>query len=71
MYGTRKAAQAWQEYVAGVFKKNNWTRIAVAAGVYHEPLLDMTSAIHGDDILTEGEEESLDVLDQQLMASMD
>ena len=71
MYGTRKAAQAWQEYVAWVFKKNGWIRIAVAAGVYYHPGLNMISATHGDDTLTEGEMEALDILDQQLMADMD
>ncbi len=71
MYGTRRAAQLWQEYAASAFKRNGWTRIAVAAGMYHEPMLDMTAVIHGDDVLTEGEWESLDVLDQQLTGEMD
>ena len=67
MYGT----QSWQEYVTGVFEKNGWTRIAVATGVYYEPHLDMTAAIYGGDILTEGDKESLDILDQQFAASLD
>ena len=71
MYGTRKAAQAWQEYVANVFKRNGWVRIAIAAGAYYEPTMDMTSAVHGDDVITEGESEALDELDRQLSADMD
>ena len=71
VYGTRKAAQAWQVYMANVYKTNSWTRIAVAAGAYYEPMLDMTSAIHGDDVITEGEPEALDELDRQLGADMD
>ncbi len=43
----------------------------MAAGMYYEPMLDMTAVIHGDDVLTEGEWESLDVLDQQLTGEMD
>ncbi len=71
MYGTRKAAQSWQEFVAKVFKEYDWIRIPIAAGTYHESTLDITSGIHGDDLISEGEEESLDILDAQLAAHMD
>lgn len=61
----------WQEFLATTFGSNGWTRVAVAAGVYYEPRLDVTCAIHGDDFLAEGEMETLAVLDSQLEAAMD
>lgn len=71
MYGTRRAGQLWQEFLASVFESNGWTRIIVAAGVYYEPRLDITCVIHGDDFLAEGEAETLVVFDAQLQAAMD
>ena len=41
MYGTKKAAQAWQEYLAGVFSKKGWRRVGASAGVYYEPSLGL------------------------------
>ena len=71
MYGTRRAAQLWQEHLATVFKNGNWLRLQNIAGAFYEPNLDVTVAIHGDDFLAEGTAESLNVLDQLLLASMD
>jgi hypothetical protein len=70
LYGTRRASQLWQEYLANMFLANGWERIAVCAGGYYHPKLDMTSVVHGDDFATEGEPAALDVLDEMLEESV-
>ena len=54
-----------------MFKDANWMRLQNIAGAFYEPNLDVTVAIHRDDFLGEGTEESLNVLGQLLLASMD
>ena len=71
MYGTRRAAQLWQEHLAGVFKSGNWRRIGNIAGAYYEPNLDIALVIHGDDFLAEGTAECLNELDKLLFSAMD
>ncbi len=43
----------------------------MAAGVFYEAIVDVTAATHGNDFLVEGTAESLNVLDQLLMSSME
>jgi len=66
MYGTRRAGQLWQEFVAKIFNANGWIRITVCAGAHYEGEADMTTITHGDDFLTEGTWDAIDLLDRQL-----
>ena len=70
MYGTRRAGQLWQEFLAKSYTEANWVRIAVCAGAYYSKEADVTSCIHGDDFLSEGTWDGLDDLDQLLAASV-
>jgi hypothetical protein len=55
LYGTRRASQLWQEYVADMFTKAGWRRLRVSAGLYYNDELGTATAVHGDDFLSEGD----------------
>ena len=66
MYGTRRASRLFQEHMKGVLKEAGYAALKVCHQVYHCLETDSMAAIHGDDIIAEGEPEKLDRLDEVL-----
>ena len=66
MYGTRRASRLFQEHMKGVLKEAGYAALKVCHQVYHCLETDSMAAIHGDDIIEEGEPEKLDRLDEVL-----
>ena len=65
MYGTRRASRLFQEHMKGVLKVG-YAALKVCHQVYHCLVTESMAAIHGDDIIAEGEPEKLDCLDEVL-----
>ena len=55
MYGTRRASRLFQEHMKGVLKEAGYVAPKVCHQVYHCLETDSMAAIHGDDIIAEGE----------------
>ena len=66
MYGTRRASRLFQEHMKGVLTEAGHAALKVCHQVYHCLETDLMAAIHGDDIIAEGEPEKLDRLDEVL-----
>ena len=66
MYGTRRASRLFQEHMKGVLKEAGYAALKVCHQVYHCLETDSMAAIHGDDIIAEGEPKKLDRLDEVL-----
>ena len=66
MYGTRRTSRVFQEHMKGVFKEAGCAALKVCHQVYHCLETDSTAAIHGDDIIAEGQPDRLDRLDEVL-----
>ena len=66
MYGTRRASRLFQEHMKGVLKEVGYAALKVCHQVYHCLETESMAAIHGDDIIAEGEPEKLDRLDEVL-----
>ena len=66
MYGTRRASRLFQEHMKGVLKEAGYAALRVCQQVYHCLEVDSMAAIHGDDIIAEGEPKDLDRLDEVL-----
>ena len=71
MYGTRRASRLFQEHMKGVLGEARCAALKVRHQVYHCLEADSTAAIHGDDILAEGEPEKLNRLDEVLKRLVD
>ena len=66
MYGTRRASRLWLEHMKGVLKEAGYAALKMCHHVYHFLETDSMAAIHGDDVIAEGEPEKLDRLDEVL-----
>ena len=66
MYGTRRASRLFQEHMKGVLGKAGYAALKVCHQVYYCLEADSKAAIHGDDIIAEGEPEKLNRLDDLL-----
>ena len=66
MYGTRRASRLFQEHTKRVLKEAGYAVLKVCHQVYHCLETDSMAAIHGDDIIAEGEPDKLDRLDEVL-----
>ena len=66
MFGTRPATRLFQEHMKGVLKEAGYAALKVCHQVYHCLETDTMAAIHGDDIIAEGEPDKLDRLDEVL-----
>ena len=66
MYGTRRASRLFQEHMKGVVKEAGYAALRVCQQVYHCLEVDPMAAIHGDDIIAEGEPKDPDRLDEVL-----
>ena len=49
LYGTRRAALKFQEYVIDALVKHGFKRVAVAAQVFYQPQRAILVVVHGDD----------------------
>ena len=66
MYGTRRASLLWQQKVKEVMEKAGFVSIKVVPNLYYHKEWDVTTAVHGDDFISDGVPESLDKLDTVL-----
>ena len=66
MYGTRRASQLYREFMVGVFDKCGYETLAISRQMFFSPRFDSLAALHGDDVIVEGEQEALDFLDQAI-----
>ena len=66
MYGTRRASRLFQEHIKGVLGEAGYAALKVCHQVFYCLGSDSMAAIHGDDILAEGEPEKLNRLDEVL-----
>ena len=66
MYGTRRASRLLQEHMKGILKEAGYAALKVCHQVNRCSETDSMAAIHGDDIIAEGEPEKLDRLDEVL-----
>ena len=55
MYGTRRASRLFQEHMKGVLGEAGYAALKVCHQVYYCLEADSMAAIHGDDIIAEGE----------------
>ena len=60
MCGTRRASRLFQEHLKGVLKEAGYAALRVCQQVYLCLEVDSMAAIHGDDIIAEGEPKDLD-----------
>ena len=66
MCGTRRVWRLFQEHMKGVLQEARYAALKMCHQVYHCLETDSMAAIHGDDIIAEGEPEKLDRLDEVL-----
>ena len=66
MYGTRRASRLFQEHMKGVLGEAGYAALKVCHQVYYCLEADSLAAIHGDDIIAEGEPEKWNRLDEVL-----
>ena len=66
MYGTRRASRLFQEHMKGVLGEAGYAALKVCHQVHYCFEADSMAAIHGDDIIAEGEPEKLNRLDEVL-----
>ena len=64
MFGTRRASRLFQEHMKGVLGEAGCAALKVCHQVYYCLETDSMAAIHGDDIIAEGEPEKLNRLDE-------
>ncbi len=55
LYGTRRAALLFQEYVISTMKSIGFTPVAVAAQVFCDKGWQILAVVHGDDFAAAGE----------------
>ena len=66
LYGTRRAALLFQEYVISTMKSVGFTPVAVAAQVFYHKSWQIWAVVHGDDFAAAGEPHHLAKLDEAL-----
>ena len=70
MYGTRIASGMFQEFMQKVFLEAGYKKSMLSHQVLYNVEADSLGTLHGDDILAEGENETLDRLDTVLEAKV-
>ena len=56
LYGTRDAAMNWEAEIRSTLEGLGFQKGKASACVYRHPGTGATAAVHGDDVLVEGEE---------------
>ena len=59
LYGTRDAAKNWQEEVARSMKKWGFMQGVYNPCLYHHPVWGITTLVHGDDFISEGDDDMM------------
>ena len=60
MYGTRKAAEGWQEEYACTLRELGFTQGRASPCIFHHKGRGLTTSVHGDDFTTAGPKNHLD-----------
>ena len=64
MYGTRRAADGWQEeYSTTLVEKLGFVQGRCCPCFFHHPVRDLVTSVHGDDFTTRGPKSQLDWLE--------
>jgi hypothetical protein len=66
MYGTRRASMLFLEFMVTALSKCGYVALKITRQVFYNAQNDSMAALHGDDIIAEGESEALDRLDAAL-----
>ena len=66
LYGTRRVALLFQEYVIQGMVKIGFTVVRVAAQTFYHAAWLVLATVHGNDFMGSGETQSLDMLDEAL-----
>ena len=66
MFGTRRASRLFQKHMNGVLGEAGYAALKVCNQVSYGLEAESMAAIHGDDIIAEGEPEKLNRLDEVL-----
>jgi len=66
LYGTRDAAMNWEAEINGTMKDLGYLKGKASACVYCHKDIESTAAIHGDDILVEGDEIEMKELHEKI-----
>ena len=66
MYGTRAAADGWQQEYSGFMKSIGFKQGVASPCIFTHPTRGIACSVHGDDFTSTGEKRELDWLEQQL-----
>ena len=66
MYGTRAAADGWQQEYSGYMKKLGFLQGVASPCIITHPVRGIACSVHGDDFTSAGEKRELDWLEAQL-----
>jgi hypothetical protein len=66
MYGTRAAADGWQQEYSGFMKSIGFKQGVASPCIFVHPTRGIACSVHGDDFTSTGEKRELDWLEQQL-----
>eukprot|EP00971_Amphidinium_carterae_P196172 3892484-Amphidinium_carterae.1 len=70
LYGTRDAAQAWEEFYTNSLKNGGYIAGKASPCVFRAERADSSGVVHGDDFVFEGEEPCLLALEAELKKTM-
>ena len=65
MYGTRRAAEGWQDECSGTLLSLGFVKGLASPCVFHHPEKRLTTSVHGDDFTTTGPKVHLDWFEHQ------
>ena len=66
MYGTRRAAEGWQDEYSSTLIAMGFTQGSASACVFHHAKMSLVCSVHGDDFTTAGPKKSLDWFESQM-----
>ena len=66
MYGTRRAAEGWQEECSGTLVGLGFVQGLASPCMFHHPEKGLVTSVHGDDFTTAGPKDALDWFDAAL-----
>ena len=68
MYGTRTAADGWQEGYSTMLTKHGFKQGRACPNLFHHPERHIFTAVHGDDFTSTGPKSALDWLEKSLLS---
>ena len=66
MYGTRRAAEGWQEEYSCSLREMGFVQGRASPCIFHHPAKGLVTSVHGDDFTTAGPKGALDWFEQQM-----